>query len=62
MACVVRQCKPDRILYSVDYPFADTQWGLAFMQELDKSGMVSPEMLEQIAYKNAEKLLGVRAQ
>jgi predicted TIM-barrel fold metal-dependent hydrolase len=62
MACLVRQCKPDRILYSVDYPFAQNQWGLDFMHELEKSGMVSREMLENIAYKNAEKLLGVKAQ
>jgi predicted TIM-barrel fold metal-dependent hydrolase len=61
MACLVRQCKPDRILYSVDYPFVDTKWGLDFMNELEKSGMVSQEVLEMIAYKNAEKLLGVKA-
>lgn len=61
MACLVRQCKPDRILYSVDYPFAQNKWGLAFMEELKASGMVSQEMLENIAYKNAEKLLGVKA-
>jgi predicted TIM-barrel fold metal-dependent hydrolase len=60
MACLVRQCKPDRILYSVDYPFANIKWGLDFMNELEKSGMVSQEMLENIAYKNAEKLLGVK--
>jgi predicted TIM-barrel fold metal-dependent hydrolase len=34
---------------------------LDFMNELEKSGMVSQEMLEKIAYKNAEKLLGVKA-
>ena len=62
MACLVRQCKPDKMLYSVDYPFAQNEWGLDFMKELEKSGMVSQEALEDIAYKNAEKLLGVKAQ
>lgn len=60
MACLLRQCKPDRILYSVDYPFAQHKWGLDFMEELKASGMVDPKQLEDIAYKNAEKLLGVK--
>ena len=59
MATLVRQCKPDRILYSVDYPFARNEWGLQFLKDLRADGLVSDEMLEGIAYKNAEKLLGL---
>lgn len=61
MATVLRQCKPDRILYSVDYPFTRNEWGLQFLRDLRESGMVTEEVLELIAYKNAEKLLGIKA-
>ena len=61
MATVIRQCKPDRILYSVDYPFTRNEWGLQFLKDLWDDGLVSDEMLEGIAYKNAEKLLGIKA-
>jgi predicted TIM-barrel fold metal-dependent hydrolase len=60
MACLVRMCKPDKILYSVDWPFAENEMGLEFMKQLEKDGMVKKEQLEQIAYKNAEELLKIR--
>lgn len=60
MATIVRQCKPDRILYSVDYPFTRNEWGMQFLKDLRDDGLVSDEVLEGIAYKNAEKLLGVK--
>ena len=60
MATAVRQCKPDRILYSVDYPFTKNEWGLQFLKDLRDDGLVSDEVLEGIAYKNAEKLLRIK--
>jgi predicted TIM-barrel fold metal-dependent hydrolase len=61
MACLTRMCKPDRILYSVDWPFAENELGLAFMKELLDDGMVTKEQVELIAYKNAEMLLKIKA-
>ncbi|KAF4624692.1 hypothetical protein G7Y89_g13474 [Cudoniella acicularis] len=61
MACILRNTKIEHILYSVDYPFAKNERGLKWIEELEESGMVSKEDLEKIAYKNAEKLLGVKA-
>lgn len=60
MATIIRQCKPDRILYSVDYPFTRNEWGMQFLKDLKDDGLVTQEVLEGIAYKNAEKLLGVK--
>ncbi|MCJ1298595.1 hypothetical protein MMC08_001385 [Hypocenomyce scalaris] len=60
MAAVVRRCKPDRILFSVDYPFSDNKWGVKFLEDLKRDGMVTPKQLEMIAYKNAEKLFGIK--
>lgn len=60
MATILRNTKIDRILYSVDYPFAKNEDGLAFMQKLEESGLVDQQQLEQIAYKNAETLLGLQ--
>ena len=56
-SCLLRQCKIDRILFSVDYPFARNEWGLKFLQDLKESGMVTDVELEDIAHGNARKLL-----
>ena len=61
LACILRNTKEDHILYSVDYPFGRNEDGLAMFEALEKSGLVTQEQLEMIAYKNAEKLLGIRA-
>ncbi|KAK6064120.1 amidohydrolase 2 [Seiridium cupressi] len=60
MATILRNTQTERILYSVDYPFAKNENGLAFMKELEESGFVTKEQLDQIAYKNAEQLLGLK--
>jgi predicted TIM-barrel fold metal-dependent hydrolase len=60
MATILRNTKIDRILYSVDYPFAKNESGLAFMKELEQSGLVTEEQLEAIAFKNSEKLLRLK--
>ena len=60
-ACLLRVSKVDKIMYSIDYPFVPNENGLAFVKELEQSGLVSNEELEMICRGNAEKLLGVRA-
>lgn len=57
LACVLRNTKRDRIMYSVDYPFAKSADGLKWLEELEASGMVTEEELEGIRWKNAAKLL-----
>ncbi|KAI1740387.1 hypothetical protein F4680DRAFT_117719 [Xylaria scruposa] len=57
LACILRNTKHDRILYSVDYPFAKSPDGLKWLEELEQSGMVSKEELEGIRWKNAAELL-----
>jgi predicted TIM-barrel fold metal-dependent hydrolase len=57
LACILRNTKHDRIMYSVDYPFAKSRDGLKWLEELEESGMVSEEELEGIRWKNAAKLL-----
>ncbi|KAF2431515.1 hypothetical protein EJ08DRAFT_648780 [Tothia fuscella] len=61
MACILRNTKIEHVLYSVDYPFAKNEDGVVFMEELRGSGLVTEEQFEMIGYKNAEKLLGVKA-
>ena len=60
MATVLRNTKIERIMYSVDYPFGNIMEGLTFLQNLQKSGMVTEEQLAMIAYKNAENLLKIK--
>jgi predicted TIM-barrel fold metal-dependent hydrolase len=60
-ACLLRVSKVDKIMYSVDYPFVSNENGLAFVKELEQSGLVTQEELEMICYRNAETLLNVKA-
>lgn len=61
MSCLLKMCKIDRILYSVDYPFSTNEKGLAYVKELERSGMLSQEDLTAICSGNAEKLLRIKA-
>lgn len=61
LRCILANTKIDHILYSVDYPFAKNESGLNWITELEKSGLVTQAQLEDIAYKNAEKLLRIKA-
>ena len=61
LATILRNTKVERILYSVDYPFAKNEKGLGWVKELEGSGMVDNETLEKICFKNAEELFGVKA-
>lgn len=46
---------PDRILFSVDYPFSSMADGVAFLRQLS----VSDADKGKIAHLNAERLLGI---
>lgn len=60
LATILRNTKKERILFSVDYPFARNEWGKKWMEELCESGMCNQKTVDMIGYLNAEKLLGVR--
>jgi predicted TIM-barrel fold metal-dependent hydrolase len=61
LRCILGNTRIDHILFSVDYPFEKNENGLKWMKELQASGLVTPEELEMIAYKNSENLLRIRA-
>jgi predicted TIM-barrel fold metal-dependent hydrolase len=62
LACMIRNTKLDRIMFSVDYPFSSNEQGLEFVEEMRNSGLLTEEQLLDISYRNAEKLLKVKAQ
>ena len=61
LACLLQTTSIDHVLYSIDYPFSATKTGMKFVEEIEKSGLIVGEDLEKFAFKNAEKLLGVKA-
>ncbi|KAF4633702.1 hypothetical protein G7Y89_g4412 [Cudoniella acicularis] len=61
MRCILGNTKIKRIMYSIDYPFTTNEHGLKWIDELEKSGLVTKDQLDLIAYKNAESLLGIKA-
>jgi predicted TIM-barrel fold metal-dependent hydrolase len=61
LATILKNTRIERILYSVDYPFAKNEHGLQWVKELQESGMVTAEDLDRICLRNSEELLGVKA-
>lgn len=60
LACLLRSTSIEKVMFSCDYPFEDSVVGKEFMEEVKKSGLVSEEEYEMIAYKNAEKFLKIK--
>lgn len=58
--CLAKTTRKSRILYSVGYPLSTNEEGAQFIDLLSKSGLVTDEELEMIAYRNAETLLKVK--
>lgn len=61
MACILRNTPISHIMLSVDYPFNGNEGAEKLLSDLQQSGMVAAEDLDAIAYRNAEKLLGIKA-
>jgi predicted TIM-barrel fold metal-dependent hydrolase len=53
--CSVAALGRDRVLFSADYPFENSDESEPFMQSLP----VDEDLRADIAYRNAEKLLGL---
>jgi predicted TIM-barrel fold metal-dependent hydrolase len=62
LACLLQTTSIDRVLFSVDYPFSMNEKGLEFFERVKESGLIAGENLEKFAYRNAEVLLGIKAQ
>lgn len=61
LVCLLQTTDISHVLYSVDYPFSSNEKGLAFAEEVQKSGLMSEDDFEKFAYRNAGDLLGVKA-
>jgi predicted TIM-barrel fold metal-dependent hydrolase len=47
----------DNVMFSVDYPFSTNEQGKTY---LDEMASLSQEQKEKIAYKNADRILGLK--
>ncbi|CAI7654600.1 unnamed protein product [Penicillium pancosmium] len=61
LLCLLQTTSIEHIMYSVDYPFSANETGSAFIEDLRKSGQVTEDDLEKIAFRNAENLTGIKA-
>ncbi|GME56048.1 2-amino-3-carboxymuconate-6-semialdehyde decarboxylase [Neofusicoccum parvum] len=59
MTTLLRVTDKRRIMYSVDWPLELNENGSAFMASLRSSGLVSENEFENIAFRNAQRLLGI---
>ena len=57
LACLLKVCSIDRIMYSVDYPQSRNEVGLAFVKKIEEEQILSKEDLEAFCWKNAKELL-----
>ena len=62
MACLVNTMPPAPTLFSVGYPLFDNEIRKDFIEDLRAGRLVTQEELEGLAFRNAEKLLGLKAQ
>ena len=60
LVCLLQTTDISHVLYSVDYPFSSNEKGLAFLKDVQSSGIMSEDDFEKFAYGNAENLLGVK--
>lgn len=60
LECLLKTSPMDKIMYSVDYPFSTTETGLKFVEEIERSGLLSEEQLQAFCHGNAEKLLKIK--
>ena len=60
LECLLKMSRKDHVMFSVDYPFSTTETGLQFVQEIERSGLLTSEELEAFCHGNAEKLLKVK--
>lgn len=57
LRCALEVIGIDRVLFSVDYPFASNTRGRALLDEAER--LLDREQMEKLTHKNAERLLGV---
>jgi predicted TIM-barrel fold metal-dependent hydrolase len=60
LECLLKMSSLDHVMFSTDYPFSSTETGLQFVEEIEKSGLLTEEQLEGFCHGNAEKLLKLR--
>lgn len=60
LECLLKMSEADHVMLSVDYPFSTCETGLQFVEEIEKSGLMSKEQLEGFCHGNAEKLLKIK--
>lgn len=47
----------DNLMFSIDYPFSTNQMGIDFLNQIE----LPQDQIEKIAYKNADRVLGLKA-
>ncbi len=59
LRCLLETTPMEHVMYSIDYPFSTNETGLAFVEEIERSGLLTGEQLKDFCYQNAQRLLKV---
>lgn len=57
LECLLKVSPSDHVLFSVDYPFSDTETGKKFIEEIEGQGLLKGDDLRAFVHGNAAKLL-----
>lgn len=60
LECLLKVKGKGKVMFSVDYPFSATEKGRGFIEEIEKSGLLSTEELKDFGYRNAARLLKIK--
>lgn len=59
LACLIKVSPLDHVLFSIDYPFSDTEIGQRFVEDIENEGLIKGDDLKGFVRGNAVKLLGL---
>ncbi|KAF2663868.1 amidohydrolase 2 [Microthyrium microscopicum] len=59
MATIARNTSVEKVVFSIDWPFAQAEDGRRFWGELVESGIYEKEELEKIGWRNSARLFGI---
>src|ERR1700753_535551 len=60
LACLLKVSPLDHVLFSIDYPFSDTERGKSFIETIEEEGLLKGDDLGAFVRGNAAKLLRVK--
>ena len=60
LRCLLETTPVEHVMFSLDYPFSGPEIGKQFVEDIEKSGLLTKEQLKDFCHGNAERLLKIK--